>query len=309
MIGALSLQSPFIRRVTLEVSDIPEWEGGIYKKKTIKITSNGNEKSLRVSFIIQKDIMGTPNQAIITVYNSEELRRLAKKRGMSVVLGVGWENIGTQDVFTGGIMAAVTKKVGCDYVTTIHCITGFGLLMSMFTGNFGANRDVSGVVSDIAKTLPGVSVSNSNIDIDGKLGASGLSYAGQSNQLLSQLANTHNFSYGVHDNNFIAVSDKRGTSEVIKITPDSGIVSVEPILMAPMQIQTGISVVTFLNPKIKIFSMVEVVSEVNSSYSGRYKVHSLEHRGDTHAGDQWLTSIKSITLGQAQSILAFTGVF
>lgn len=308
------MQTPYVRKAIVEISSVPEWSGGIYAKKNYIIESKGDCKTLRVSFLVQKDISGTPNQAIITLYNlNKNTQKSLNNLGLGITLKVGWDNVEPTEIFCGGIVSVSYKREGADIATILHCINGFGVLRGVGSWSFGKGQDLREAVYEIAKTLEGISVNMNDINVDGKIGASGYAYAGASRHLLNQWANTYGFSHSVQDNQFIAISDDKYYGDSIDINENYTIMA-EPVFSSPLQTRIGITLTSVLQPKLRVGGMVNVSSVIDESLAGKYKVHHLEFRGDTYSST-WVSILRSVTISEKQkistkisdNILTFTG--
>jgi hypothetical protein len=68
------------------------------------------------------------------------------------------------------------------------------------------------------------------------------------------------------------------------------------MLSSPFQQQAGVNISCLFNPAVDVGRIVAVESELNPGITGSYKVHQLNHSGDTHAST-WETSFESYTYG------------
>lgn len=66
---------PYLRRVELYISSVPEWRGGGTAAQNIKIVGDGTTNNLRIRFEVRKQWISTGAPTHIYVYNlSKELR-------------------------------------------------------------------------------------------------------------------------------------------------------------------------------------------------------------------------------------------
>lgn len=292
---------PLNRRVEIKIGPLTEWEGGGNESSAIRIYGDGTNNNLRVQFSIAKHIISTTTPTIISVYNlGPGIRGALQNSHAQIVINAGWANTGLLSVFKGSLMAAVSHRDGADIVTDMFCMVGVGALArTTISEAFGPKYELSKMLMDIAKTLPNIYVDSKLINVKNVfLGSQGYSYAGSASDLLDKLSRVHGFSWWINDGRFYALDDNRTINEGnIVISANNGfLMRAEPMLTTPWQKQSGTTIESLFNPNIIPGSSVVLDTKINPQLNGTFKVHSMEHVGDTHA-DEWTTSIKSYLIG------------
>lgn len=288
---------PLNRQVEVLIGPLTEWQGSGDAELATRIFGDGSTDNLRVKFTVPKHVVSTASPTVISVYNlGRGIRGALQKSEASVVLNVGWDNVGLIEVFRGSLMNSVSRREGADIVTDLLCLAGFGATSrTILSRAFNSQSLLRNIILSVAKELPGVSVDPKLIKVkDVSIGNQGYSYCGLSSDFLDKLSRVYGFSWWISNGIFHALDDEQTYSAGrVLISANNGfLLNAEPMLASPMQIQAGTTISSLLNPYIQPGETVELESSVNPTLNGNYKVHSMTHSGDTH-GNQWTTNIES----------------
>jgi hypothetical protein len=249
------------------------------------------------------------NPSEIEIYNlGPNYRNLLTqtKQRLSVVLNVKWANTDRVKLFSGTILASTTSRQGADIVTKLYCLSGYGAVSkSLLSSQWGKGTKLTKVITEAAKGLGGgVTIDTNSFQINDKtLGNQGLSFAGTGTDLLNKLARTYGFSWTIYNGVLQVVGDQgksipQAPGAQLVVSPDNGfLLRVEPMLATPFQLKKGVTIYSLLLPTARPGNLVRVESGLNDSLSGSYRIHSINHVGDTHA-DMWETMIESYQTGQ-----------
>ncbi len=290
-----------IRQVELIIGPLAEFEGRGNTNEAFRIFSSGRTSDLRVQFTARRTIGGAPNQTDLVITNlSEDSRARFLNRLTRVEISAGYqqgEGAGLRKVASGAITSTQPVDNPPDIETLITALDGFGgMSRGVFRKSFGPGVAVADVVRDIASSMPGVTIGSETLNIEGKLGASGRTFAGRAAEILDNLAAQWGFSWSVQSGVFQAVDDTTPLAKVHTLSyRDGSLRSVKPLLSGPMQIQTGVEIVGALNPRINPGEQIRVESKINPSLDGVYTVHEHDLAGDTH-GETWESVYRSISL-------------
>lgn len=270
---------PAYRELELYIGPLEEWKGNKGTTRAIKIVSNGNNNTLKVRANISKHCVSIMNQSTIQIWNLSRDTINAIRRGrVSVNLYVGYENAEKELLYTGGIIAVKTARQGSDFITTLVCMTGgSNLAKSVASKSFTSGVAVTDIVKELASSIPGITVDDKNISIQGKIGYAGWSFIGSTKDALDKLAYQYGFSWNIQDGSFQAVQDGKTIGRGILLNASSGLRKVSPRLTGPLAIQEGVDIQAQWQPNSGPGRLVRVVSETNPELNGSYACHSIEY--------------------------------
>jgi len=297
---------PFLRVAQLFISGVPEWRGGGAQSQMIQIIGDGTTSNLRIRFEIRKHQQSTSAPTFIYVYNlSQALRQTLAKiagktlGGSEIELKVGWQNFPAATIFSGTLLACFSERQEADIVTSLVSLAGYGGMMStVLSQTWAGGSSLLSIIKNIAGQIPGVTVGQINVT-DRKMGTQGYSMAGGAQQHLNDLARTYGFRYGIDKGVFTACDDTKVLSEttVPLLSFKNGFLKrIEPMLFAPFQQVQGWTIQSLINPHVNVGASVQVESQINPQYNGKYPVNTLSITGDTH-GNEWDMRIESLLIG------------
>ena len=287
---------PWLRRMVVTLGPMEEWRG-LKSGEVLQFTSDGTPKGLKVTATVQKTIMGMPQPSTVTVFNLARDTRGAIRAGLTkITLEVGWKNTELHKLFQGSVLSAVSERSGADIATKISALPGYGsLVRGVSSKTFAEGTPVRDVVKELAKDLPGMTVSDGGLEgIQGNLHKGGFSFAGSTKDAMTRLATEYGFSWHAEDGEFRAVGDKAVFGGSVDLNgKNGGLISVTPVLTGPMQIQTGVKIKALYVPGITAGSSVRVNSDVSPKLNGSYRVHTVNISVDAYS-DQWTMDIDSL---------------
>lgn len=267
------------REIEVYIGPFLEWQGmKLNKNQAIKLVSNGNNNTLKISAHIEKSITPITDTATLTIYNLREETRRALKRGLSVYIFAGYENQEKELVYHGGITNYVSDKMGPDIVTKILCYTAqASVIMAKSEVTYTDGVDVKDVVIELAQKFEGVTVDPINVNVKGKIGYSGFSFLGQTKDALNKLAKQYGFTWTINDDVFYAQTDGEYTPSNIILTVQNGLRKVSPRLTGPWANQEGVDISAMYQPNVAPWKNIRVVSELNPNLSDKYVCHNLQY--------------------------------
>lgn len=258
--------------------------------------SDGSKKSgVRIEFSIIKTLLGSPNMSNISVYNlALDTRRDIAKDLQDVTMTVGHRGQGQSKITSGGILSVVPKREGPDVKSLISFYDGYkGIVKGVVQRTFGPGVKLSQIVEELARTMPGISVSPSKIKITGAVGTRGRTFNGATKDELNQLAEEYGFAWSIQDNVFQALEDGKAFNNVVEISAARGnLFSATALISGNAQTQTGVEISALLDPTVVPGDKVNLISVVDPDLNGIYKVHSVTFTGDTF-GSTWEMRIQS----------------
>lgn len=262
-----------------------------------EIVSDGTLDGLRITASIKKTVMGMPNPSQISIYNLSANTRSLIQRGLSkVTLQAGWENTELHIAFKGSVMSCISERQGPDIITKLSVMPGFGALMqSVSSISFSEGMAVKDAVKTLAKKLPGITVTDTMLkDIPGTIGKGGWSFAGQTKDALTQLANEYGFSWNIDNDQFRGVGDKAKFDGIVVLDgKDGGLIQISPVLTGPTQIRTGVKIKAVYVPGVQPGSTVRVRSTLQEGLDGDYRINSCSYSLDTFS-DSWVMDLESL---------------
>lgn len=288
----------FSREIEVLIGPLQEYKGGGNLASALRFFANGSTDQLRIKFSIPKHALSTATPTKISIYNlSQNTRNFLRESELQVVVKVGWVNDLFRQIFKGSLLNTVHKREGADIVTDLFCLSGFGSTSrATVSKTWSSGTPIIDIVKDLAGLLPGVTVNLDSIKIDlsYKLGNQGWSTVGTVQEALDKLSRVYGFSWWLDLGIFFALDDLESFqgSQVIISTDNGLLLRAEPMLASPFQVQTGISIMSFLHPPIEPGRLIQLKSNLNPDLDGEYKVHTVNHIGDSHS-NQWTTQVQS----------------
>ena len=278
-----------------------EFELIIGNDESINVPNALKITNLRVKFNIQKDNIGTPNIAKISVYNlSENSRSKIEKEFTKLVLNVGYKN-NIKLIFTGDILYVFHRKEGTNIISDIY--TGDAqksYLNSYFCKSYTPNVTYKEILEDVAESFNGVSLGGILNVPDDKNSLYGTSFCDQSKIVLNSLTSNLGLEWFIDNNNIYIYSPSGVINNDEKVfNATNGMIG------SPVVTEIGINVKVLLRPDLICGTNFRVESlfpdlEIGSYFfkglkptkgEGIYRITKLLHIGDTHS-EEWFTNIE-----------------
>tara|TARA_R110002126_G_scaffold10384_4_gene47300 strand:- start:1393 stop:2277 length:885 start_codon:yes stop_codon:yes gene_type:complete len=290
-----------IRQAEIIIGPLAEYEGRGNTSEALRIYSSGRKNDLRVQFSVKRTFGGAPNRTDLIITNlSGDSRNRLRNSLTRVEISAGYlegEGAGLRKVASGAITSAFPVDNPPDIETLVAFLDGFGgMSRGVFRKSFGPGVAVADVVRAVASSMPGVTIGSGALNISGKLGASGRTFAGRAAEILDNLSAQWGFSWSVQSGVFQAVDDRVPLATIHTLSyRDGSLRSVKPLLSGPMEIQTGVEIVGALNPRVNPGEQIRVESKINASLNGIYTAHEHDLVGGTAAADPWESTYRSIS--------------
>lgn len=274
-----------------------------------KIEVGDSEYSdLRISFNIEKSLIGYPNLANIKIYNlSESSMNLFEDAGVQIKLFAGYSDTSFPLIFKGEIINVVHAKVGVDWISEIFAQDGAKILnTSVINTTLPAGSTMEQVYDTLVKNMgdvvKGITQGLKNC-LSGKRSLlRALQLSGNVKDWLDTLSKNCGFEYSVNDG-------------VIETTPTNTPLSDEApvvinqaggMLNSPERTEVGVNVTNLLLPSLKlgrtirIESVAEAINIGNLFFrkippirnEGVYRIDKITHVGDTR-DNVWETQIQA----------------
>lgn len=267
------------RELEIYIGPFAEWKGKpLDKKQAIKLVSNGNRDTPKIAVSISKAALSVWHTCTIDIYNLSQETRNAIKSGLSVNVYAGYEGQEKELVYRGGVIYSISDRQGADVVTKVSCSTAMGgLLLSNTSKTYTYGVPLDQAVIELANQIQGITVDPKNVQISGKIGYSGFSFAGSTKQALDKLAKQFGFSWTIDNDVFKAVTDGKATSDEAVLLPANGLRKVSPRINGLWMYQEGADIEAQYQPGVSLWKVVTVKSELNPNMSGKYCCHELDY--------------------------------
>ena len=267
------------RELVFEIGPFAEWEAVKDSQVGVRIVSNGNLNTLKATLHCQKNILAVPNNAEIRIWNLKaRTRQSFKKAGLYIKAYAGYEGGAHELLFSGSIEATTTKRIGADIVTTLVCLTGgSNLVRSAFSKTYEKGVPVAQIVTEMAKSIPGIVVDPTKINVSGTIGYKGFSYAGSTKNGLQKLADQYGFSWSINNGTFVAMDDMSGRQTSILLNANSGLKEVSPRMFGINQVQEGVDISSIYVQGVDAGQIIRVVSSVSPEMTGSYTCHTIDY--------------------------------
>jgi len=265
---------------------------------------------LRISFEIEKSLVGFPNLGRIVVYNlSETNRNKIKDEYSEVILYAGYEGKEAL-LFKGELRNVNHQKIGVDWVTEIFAGDGAKALeTSKINKSFVQGTTTDTLFKELVKQLPGVSTGSLDgikecISKKRSILKTAL-MSGSVKEFLDLLADNCGFDYSVNDGTLDTVPKNKAIIDTDPYLINQG----TGMIGSPEVTEIGAKVSTLLRPEIKTGRLMEITAisakinvgnqffrEVTPTITGRFKIQKIKHIGDSRDGE-WKTELEGVKLG------------
>lgn len=253
---------------------------------------------LRIKFDIEKNLVGTPNNAKFELFNMSVNSRQGIKKGYIILLQAGYNGL-IQTLFTGNVvpLGLKTERHGADTITKIECGDGeSAIVMTNLDQSYPPGTDLFQVLQDISDEM-GV---DTNVDPDGTgvgivVGipnytyGRGLTISGPVNRSLDKLLKPRGLRWSVQNGNLtiMPATGYDGKSAIV-VSALTGMIG------TPSNNDQYMEFASLLNPNIVPGALVQMISE-NTALNGFYKVMTAHYEGDTH-DNQWQVKTQCIAM-------------
>ncbi|MEA3330599.1 MAG: hypothetical protein U9Q29_02775 [Campylobacterota bacterium] len=266
-------------------------------------------KDLRISFKINKSLVGFPNLAEISIYNLKEENRNRFKEDSKVELYAGYKN-NIKLIFKGEIRNFHNEYAKPDHIT--HVFAGDAsktLKTAKVNKTLGKGSTTETLYNELISNLDGVSkgVTDGLKDcITNKRSIlKSIILSGSVKKWLDLISETCGFDYSINDNIIETVAKNKAMNDepTLLINQNNGLIGIPEIT------EIGVDIQMFLRPEVKLgrtFKFNSLSTKINvgnllfrevrkSTNNNTYRINSIEHIGDTRAKD-WSTSLEGMKI-------------
>lgn len=265
-------------------------------------------RNLRISFSVEKTNEKQPNPAVIKIWNlSRQSRAIIEQRKAAIILEAGYgewrsDTLGNErfsgdlkKLFTGDIAQVVTERSGADIITTIEAGDGeqaynFARMDASYKPGTQVGQVMDGILSSFGLTRGSVLGLNQNDQFQ-----NGLSLSGPTRDHMSAIAQRQGLEWSIQDNQLQILPPTEGTEqEAVLLNQATGLIGspYKTVIVNQDLLQkkdgknaaSGVQVRSLLNPELRPGRYVKVESHL---VNGVFRVRSVTHAGDTHAGEYY----------------------
>jgi hypothetical protein len=251
----------------------------------------------RIRFSIDKTREGTPNSTSLHIYNlNEQSRRRFERLYSIVVLKAGYES-NAEVIFRGNVSRTITTKEGPDYITAIEAMDGLFSYQNLRTDiSYRPGTLKNQAYQTLTEAFAGAGIGKGEIrgiPTDGY--NQGLVLTGSAVDSIRKLCEQDGLAFSIQDGRLtILPKDGSSSDEIVVVSPDSGLIG------TPHLRDTGITIKSLMNPKIRPWGKVSVLSKFlfnpkdnQNIPGGVYTAIKVTHSGDTFGGD-WFTTVEAV---------------
>lgn len=283
------------------------------RKYNLIITQSAGAKveinNLHIEFDVTKyaDNKKKPNKARISIYNlPAEYQRYVEVPFVECALEVGYLTTGVQQLFSGQVTIAGTRKQGADIVTTLELDSLFTQINHKIVSKTVApGRSVQEVIMAVAASVPEVKKSVFSGDSIKNKVIDGYPMMGTPKQILTELAYAYNFEWQI-DGQTLYINDIGGSftqnkRDVVLISETTGLIErpyYDNIERARgkgdkrKKARRGVELSILLNPAVTAGSTIKIDY---GDFSGYYKVEAITSSGSFY-GNEWTSKLKCSTI-------------
>lgn len=245
----------------------------------IRLISNGDIDTLKIQAHIEKTIAGAGNTAHVYIWNlNKETREALTTPGLSFNIFTKEDDGDYTLAFFGGLTGVYTERMGADLRTRL---IGFSAMSNLYilpaNGSYAKGIEIKQVVKELAQKIPGITIDDTKIKVDGVVGEKGITTSGSIPEALTNLGKQFGFSWSIQDGIFIARKDGTGEKTPILLNSESGLIKVSPRFSGITQVQVGVDISSKYVEGIQPGQIVRVESNVVSeNFNRNYLVHTLD---------------------------------
>lgn len=256
---------------------------------------------LRVAFNVAKGQKGSPNKAVISIFNMAPQNRAAIRQGMLVTLSAGY-NAQVQTLFAGVVTKVTAARAESDIVVMLECGDGESAITTVnFDRAYDAGTTLAQVLTDVATAMQLVTAGNpTGVDAGAALGippityGKGLTVHGSVRNTLDKLCKPAGLEWSVQNGALQIIPLAHHSGEAAEVIgPDTGLIDV------PSTDGEVTSFVALLNPRLAPGRLVQLQS---SSINGFFKIRGGKWDGDSH-GPKWQAAIEAVAAPNVFEVL------
>jgi len=296
--------NPYSRLIQVDVSPVDETNTS--SVTSISALSDGSIDTIGIKFHVEQTILGIPGFSEITFYNlSVDKRALFNQPCLKIVVKVGTETTGLQEIYSGGIINSYTRRVGANFVTTVYCHTfTTQFIQSKDTVTFSAYTALVDILKSLSDNLKAKwDTSRITVPSSMRLGSGGFSYAGQTEDILNKLALQYGFSWTILPNGvFQAMLDGTNFNRNHIVSYRTGnLMTAVPSLEGPFKIMYAVRVQAYLNPSVWAGDFVTLESKINPQLNKDWLIHNLSFDGST-VDNEWTMNLDCKVMNPASGL-------
>lgn len=264
---------------------------------------------LRVTFDIEKNLVGSPNKSKIQLYNLSLQTRQLIKKGWVVRVQAGYKGL-VETIFFGNIAVdgLKTERKQAEIILTMECLDGgSAITMATLDKSYGPGTTLAQVLKDVGQAMATPTSYNPQgigagvaVGIPDIVYGNGLVVTGQCRDTLDKLLKDQGLRWTVENGNLniIPLRAHNGQSAIL-VSKQTGMIG------TPSQNQYT-EFTSLLNPKLIPGALVKLESD-NTSVNGFYKINKSHFEGDTH-DNKWQVTCQCIQIsGVSQTLKASNG--
>lgn len=248
---------------------------------------------LRISFDVTKTGTKHPNTATIEITNlSAASRAKLQEKGARVILEAGYaDSIG--QIFQGDARPArAPRRQGTEWITTLECGDGERAFKYARISESFAPGTAAGDIIVRAARLMGIGLGNV-VEQAARINArsvyaQGFAAHGAASQVLDRVIRAAGFEWSIQDGNIQILERGASTQEVVRLTPDSGLIG-SPEQGTPEK-RGGppvLEVKSLLQRQIRPGSLISLDSE---HHRGLFLVRHCRHVGNNKDGEYYTSA-------------------
>jgi len=272
------------------------------------IVSDTEMANLRISFNIEKSLVGYPNLGNIKIYNlSESSRNKIEEKGLDIQLFAGYQDTEVVLLFKGDIINVVHLKTGPNWISEIFSADGVNILSTAtINKTLPAGVDTEQIYNELVAQMQGISKGTTEglkNCLSGKRSLlRELQLSGNVKDWLDKISKDCGFEYSINE----GVIETAPTGLPLSDVPPIIINQLSGMIGSPERTEIGINVKNFLLPGLKLGRTirVEAISEqinIGNLFfrkvppvrnDGVYRIDKIVHAGDTH-DNIWESNIQA----------------
>lgn len=265
---------------------------------------------LRVVFSVDKNTKSSLNKMTVKIYNLSRENREAllkdekDKKKIGIELKVGYKG-NIQRIFNGSVHSSEVTREGSDIIIALDCLDGGYDFRYSYTSKCVKGDPVDALLADMPNTTRGKITANRPKKTRPTV-LVGNSYKLVGKQLQNQ-------SFFIDDGALHVMNDDEVISEFVPVLQAStGLISVSggasdasgdstKTSSKPATTSKGVTILTMMNPTLKVNGLCELKSTLNPNRNKVYKITAITYAGDLE-GTNWTQNLTVIEAGKYKVI-------
>lgn len=267
-------------------------------------TLSVDPSALRITFDIDKNMIGSSNKAKIQIYNMQAQTRGLITQGYIVALQAGYNNL-VKTIFIGSVLNTKADRNGADIVLSLECGDGESAIVNArLDKSYPSGVTLAQILQDVGVALSTATGSQPQgiaagvaIGIPEVIYNNGFTAHGACRDTLDTLLKPQGVEWNIQNGNLniIPLPNYDGQTAQV-LCSERGLIGV------PSRANFFTQAMSLLNPNLVPGTLIQLISQ-NTKLNGFYKIRRSHFEGDTHDNAKWNNTMELVQMPNVQQNL------